>query len=140
MPLSNYAAQATLNSLFGKTSNFGALATRPTLYVALFTTAPANDGTGGTEVSATSTGYARVSTAPADWNAATLANPSVVSNVNPITFAKATGSWGTITSFGIYDAATAGNYLGGGTLTTQKSPTTGDTPQYDAGQLTASLT
>lgn len=140
MPFSDYAAGALLNAFFGNTSAFGALASAPTIYVALFTTQPATDGTGGSEVSTTSTGYARVATAASDWNAATNANPAVVTNVNAITFPKATGSWGTITSFGLYDAATGGSYLGGGTITTQKSPTSGDTPQYDAGQLSASLT
>lgn len=137
MSLSNYTAQALLNSLFGKTSNFGALASAPTIYVALFTTQPAEDGTGGTEVSGGS--YARVSTAAGDWNAATSADPSLLDNANAITFPQATGSWGTVTSFGLYDASSGGNFLGASALDTNKSPTSGDTPEFAAGELNLTL-
>lgn len=137
MSFSNRTAQALLNAMFGKTSNFGALASAPTIYVALFTTAPGEDGTGGTEVSGGS--YARVATVGADWNAATLADPSLIDNANAITFPTASGAWGTVTSFGLYDAATVGNYLGGGALGTSKAPTTGDTPRFSAGELNVTL-
>lgn len=137
MSFSNYAAQAILNSVFGKTSSFGALATRPTLHVALFTTAPGEDGTGGVEVSGN--GYTRVATAPADWDVATLADPSVIDNIAEIAFPQATGPWGTVVAFAVYDAASVGNYIGGNALTTSKSPTNGDTPRFAAGLLTVSL-
>lgn len=133
MSFSNYTSQATLNSLFGKTSAFGALASRPTFYIALSTTAPTETG-GVTEP--VGNGYARVATAPADWNAATLADPSVTTNASEIAFPQATGAWGTITHFAVFDAATAGNYLGASNaLTTPKSPTSGDTPRFAAGQI-----
>lgn len=137
MSFSNYAAQAVLNSLFGKTSNFGALASAPTIYVALFTTMPGEDGTGGTEVSGGS--YARVATVAGDWNAATSADPSVVDNANAVTFPEATGAWGTVVGFGLFDAATVGNYLGGNTFGTSKAPTSGDTPEFAAGDLDVTL-
>lgn len=137
MSFSNYMAQALLNSAFGKTSNFGALASAPTMYVALFTTIPGEDGTGGTEVSGN--GYNRVSTAAGDWNAATSADPSVVDNANAVTFPEATGAWGNVVAFGLYDAATTGNYLGGNSLNVAKSPTSGDTPSFAAGELDVSL-
>lgn len=63
-----YASAAILNSLFGKTSNFGALATAPSLYLGLSSTQPGPAGAGVTEPSAG--GYARVAAAAADWNAA----------------------------------------------------------------------
>ena len=137
MSFSNYTAQALLNSLFGKTSNFGALASRPTIYVALSTADPLEDGSGVAEP--TGNGYARVATTPADWNDATLADPSVIDNANAITFPQATGAWGTITHFALYDAAVGGNYLGGGALSTSKAPTTGDTPSFAAGELNVTL-
>jgi hypothetical protein len=60
--LSDYLAQAVLNFMTG-TSPMPALASR---YLALFTAAPTADaGTGGTEVSTSSTGYARVQVAGA---------------------------------------------------------------------------
>lgn len=138
MSFSNYTSQAVLNSLFGKTSNFGALASEPAKYVALYTTAPAEDGTGGVEVSGN--GYTRVSTTAANWDVATLANPSVLSNSADIEFPSATGPWGEIVAFGIMDAATDGNYLIGSTLNVAKSPTDGDVARFAAGQLSVSLT
>src|SRR5690606_40337569 len=97
MSFSNYTAQAVLNSLFGKTSNFGELASRPTIYVALSTADPLEDGSGVAEPAGN--GYARAATTPADWNDATLADPSVINNANAIAFPQATGAWGTITHF-----------------------------------------
>jgi hypothetical protein len=138
MSLSNYAAAAMLNSLFGKTSDFGALASRPTLYVALFTTMPDEAGAGGTEVSGGS--YARVSTAPGDWDASTTSDPPTVDNSAVITFPEATGSWGTVVGFGFYDASSAGNYLGGNTFSGgSKAPGSGDTPRFNAGELDVSM-
>jgi hypothetical protein len=60
--LSDYLAQAVLNFMTGN-SPMPAIASR---YLALFTAAPTADaGTGGTEVSTSSTGYARVQVAGA---------------------------------------------------------------------------
>lgn len=137
MSFGNRTAQALLNSLFGKTSNFGALASAPAIFAALSTTAPAEDGTNVSEPAGN--GYARVATVGADWNAATLADPSVISNANPITFPTATGAWGTVTHVALYDALTAGNYLGSGTLLVSKAPTNGDTPSFAAGTLAVTL-
>lgn len=138
MSFSNYTSQAVLNSLFGNTSNFGALAAEPDKFIALYTTAPAEDGTGGVEVSGN--GYARVSTSASDWGDATLANPSVLTNAADIEFPQATGAWGEIVAFGILDAVTGGEFLIGADLDVPKSPTEGDTARFAAGQLTVSLT
>lgn len=137
MSFSNYMAQALLNSTFGKTSNFGALGSAPTIYVGLSTTAPAEDGTNVTEP--VGNNYARVSTAAGDWNAASLADPSALDNANSITFPTASGSWGSCTHFVLYDAVSGGNYLGGSSLTTSKSPGNGDTPSFAANSLTVTL-
>jgi len=137
MSFTNRTAQALLNSLFGKTSNFGALATVPTIYVALSTTTPNEAGTNVTEP--VGNGYARVSTAAGDWNTATNADPSVVTNANAVTFPEASGSWGDLTHFVLYDALTVGNVLGSAALTTPKTPTAGDIPLFPVGALTCSL-
>lgn len=140
MSFSNRTAQALLNSLFGKTSNFGALASAPTIYVGLSSTAPAEDGTNVTEPSAG--GYARVSTAAGDWNIATDADPSVVDNANAIAFPTATANWlagADITHFVLYDASTSGNVLASGALTTAKAVLSGDTLSFAAGDLEVSL-
>ena len=133
MSFSNYTNQAILNSLFGKTSNFGALGSAPTIYVALFTTKPGEDGTGETEVSGGS--YARVTTAATDWNDATNADPSEVTNANEISFGTATAGWGTVTAVGFYDASTGGTMLLAADLTTSKTINNGDAFVFPAGEL-----
>lgn len=140
MSFSNYSAQAILNSVFGKTSNFGALASVPTIWVGLSSTTPAEDGTNITEPSAGA--YARVQTAAVDWNAATDADPSVVTNANAITFPTATATWvagADLTHFVLFDASTAGNALGSGALSVAKPVTDGDTAEIGAGDASASL-
>ena len=134
MSFSQHTAQALLNYMFGKTSNFD---TNPTIHVALSTTAPAEDGTNVTEP--VGNAYARVATVAGDWNDATDADPSLLDNLNAITFPQASGSWGTCTHFALYDALTAGNYLGGAALNTSKTPGDGDTPSFSAGELDVTL-
>ena len=130
MTLSNYAENAILNSLFGKTSDFGALASAPTLYVALSTADPDEDGSGMAEPSGN--GYARVATADTDWNAAAS---SVVTNANTVQFPEATGPWGTATHFALFDASTSGNLIASGALTLAKAFDDGDTPSFESGDL-----
>ena len=50
------------------------------------------------------------------WVDVTAANPNVMTNNATITFPTSGASWGTITWFGVWDASTAGNYLGRGQL------------------------
>jgi hypothetical protein len=142
MSLSNYAAQALWNAFFGKTSAFGTLSSRPTIYVGLSTTTPT--ATGGNVTEPSSGSYARVATAPADWNVGTSADPSVIDNANPITFPTATGNWASsanMTHFVLYDAASAGNFLGFGAIGGTPAPVlTGQTPSFAAGTLDTSLT
>lgn len=138
MSFTNRTAKGLLDSLFGKTSVFGALATAPTIHVGLSTTAPAEDGTNVTEP--VGNGYARVATAAGDWNTATDADPSVIDNANAVTFPQASGSWGTVTHFVLFDAATAGNVLTSGALDTPRTPSdTTDPASFAAGALNTTL-
>ena len=118
-----------------RTSSF----TKPTtLAVGLFTAAPSDAG-GGTEVSGGS--YARVSVNPLDanWTAASSTD-GVTTNVNAVTFAAPTATWGTVTHFGIYDATTAGNLLVWGALTTSRVISNGDAaPSFAAGALSVTF-
>jgi len=118
-----------LNHIFGKATYTAAT----NIYVALFVGDPTDTGTGGVEVSGG--GYARVSTTPADWNVAAAGS---IDNANVITFAKATGSWGTPDYFALYDAV-AGNLIGSGAITTPKATTTDDTPSFAAGSIVVTL-
>lgn len=56
-----------------------------------------------------------------------------------VTFPAATANWGTITHVAVMDAATSGNVLFWGAVTTSKTIETGDTFQITSGNLTISL-
>jgi hypothetical protein len=109
------------------------------LYVALFTTLPAEDGTGGVEVSGT--GYARVQhdAADANWTAPTGGN-GLYSNNGAVQFGSPTANWGSIVGFGLYDASVAGNYLLGALFASPVTVNDGDpAPAFATGQLTITI-
>jgi len=126
--LSDYAEAKILDHSVGKTSW-----TMPTIYVALYTTAP-TDSTAGTEVSGGA--YARVATTGATWSAASA---GANANAADIVFPEATASWGVVTAVALLDASTAGNIVWYGTLTASKTVDSGDTVRFVAGDLTLSL-
>jgi len=126
---SDYWENEILNHLFGK-GNY----TPPTIYVGVSTADPGDSGAGLTEPSGG--GYARRQTMSTDWNAAA---DGLLDNANTITFNVATGDWGTVTHFALFDAATAGNMLVHGALAQAKVITNGDTLQFVAGDLHVTL-
>ena len=94
--MSNYLENALINATLRNTSY-----TSPsTVYVALFTSDPTDAGS-GTECSGSA--YVRQS--------ATFGTPSDgASSISAdVEFPQATGAWGTITHFGIFDASSSGN-------------------------------
>lgn len=125
---SDYAENKVLDHIVGKTSF-----TMPSVWVALYTAIPSDSG-GGTECTGGS--YARKSTAGADW---TAASGGATSNANAITFITPTGSWGTATHFGLFDAATTGNLLAWAPLTTPQAIGTGNTVSFAVGDLDITL-
>ena len=109
--------------------------TSPTnIFVALSTADPLDDGTGMAEPSGN--GYARESTSGTDWD---VSSGGSTANATEISFTEATGSWGTITHFALFDAITAGNMLAHGDLTTSKAIDDGDTARFPIGNITVSL-
>jgi hypothetical protein len=124
MSKTDFAENKVLDHMTGK-ATWGAV----TCYVGLFTAAPSDAG-GGTEVTGGS--YARKATAAGDWNSASGGSTS---NLNPITFVTATGSWGTVTHFALFDAASAGNMLRWAALGASKTIGTGDTASFAGGAL-----
>ncbi len=132
MSFSDYLEAKVLDHVFGKTAY-----TMPTVYVGLSTADPLDTAAGLAEP--TGGAYARVATSAATWNAATQGAPSSINNAAAITFPAATASWGTVTHFALFDAATAGNMLASGALTTAKAVGSGDTVKFDIGQLSATL-
>jgi len=125
---SDYLENKILNYIF----NGGTFTAPSNVYIALFTVAPTDAGTGGTEVATGS--YARASQACNTGNFATTTT-GVITNVNDITFPQATASWGSIVAWGIYDASTSGNLLYWNTMT-PKTVAINDTVTVVAGQLT----
>lgn len=98
-------------------------------YLSAHTADPGNDGSN--EVAGGS--YARVA---ASTFTITPANPSVAANDDILEFPVATGSWGTVTHFGLWSAAVAGTFLGGKILNASKAITTDDILRFLAGTLT----
>jgi hypothetical protein len=124
--MSNYLENALINATLRNTSYTSPAA----VYVALFTSDPTDAGS-GTEVSGGS--YAR--------QAATFGSPSngASTTTADIQFPQATGNWGTVAYFGIYDASSSGNLLYHGALTASKTIETGDVFKIASGSLTVTL-
>lgn len=119
----------------------------PACYIGLFTAAPSDSG-GGTEVSGGS--YARVNTSAglttwagtqsAGSTTASSGTGGQTSNNGAITFPAPSANWGSITHFGIFDAASGGNLLFHGALTASKTVNNGDpAPSFTSGSLTVTL-
>ena len=98
-------------------------------YVSLHISDPLD--TGGSEV----TGGAYARQGPIAFTD-TGSNPTVSSNSAIVTFPAATAAWGTVGFFGVWDAATGGNFRGSGAVTTPKAVGIGDTARFAAGALT----
>lgn len=120
---SDYLYQNNMDFLLSGTT-WSALAN---IYIALFTTVPSLDGTGGTEVSTSGTGYARVAVAQGGWTGPSGANLEY-SNTADVQFGAPTANWGTIIGSGLYDSDTGGsnNLLYVAYLTTPKTVNNGD--------------
>lgn len=111
-----------------------------TMYIGLSTTTPTEAGGNFTEPSGGS--YARVSTAAADWSAATGTAPATKTNTATKTFTTASATWSSgsnMTHFGLFDASSAGNLLCWGLLGTAKPVISGDTASFGAGALVLKL-
>jgi hypothetical protein len=101
------------------------------IYVSLHSADPG--ATGASELSGNA--YARV--AVADWDAA---SSKATANGAVINFPTATDPWSEATHFGIWDAATAGNFWLGGELTAGVTIAAGEAARYDAGDLDVAIT
>ena len=101
----------------------------PTKYIGLFTAAPGETG-GGTEVSGNA--YAR-------QTMAFTTSGDTTSNNAAVEFPTATGSWGTITHVGIFDAVSSGNLMVYATLTASKAIASGDVFRVPSDDLDITL-
>ena len=126
MSFTNFLETEILDHVFA-----GAAYTAPgTHYLALFT-AIANGETGSvTELSGSA--YARQSVA-------FTTSGNTTSNNAAVEFPTATGSWGTVTHVGVYDASTSGNLMAYATLSSSKAIDTGDVFRVPSGDLDITL-
>lgn len=126
--LADYAENAFLDDVLGGTSM-----ALPTVYLAI--------GTGNTDAGVTTevsgTAYARVLVGGAAWNAAAS---RAIDNNATITFPTAgAGGWGTPDTWAVFDAATVGNQLFYGDITTPKLISDGQTPSFAATTINCSV-
>ena len=135
MSLGNSYEDRILDSMIGSTQ----LTASNTLWIGLSTGTIADDASGLAEPSGN--GYARVATVNSS-NAWSASASGVKRNAAAITFPTATGSWGNVTDFAIWAAATStgvGAMIAYGTLGTAKNITNGDAPSFGVGSLALSL-
>lgn len=124
--LSTFLANELLDHIFN-----AAYTPPATVYLGLSTADPLDDGSGLAEPSGN--GYAR--------KAITLgaAASRQVAQSGAVNFDQATGSWGTISHWALFDAVSGGNMLAHGALNTSKQVVSGNTPSVASGEVTVSI-
>ena len=111
--------------------NSGVFTAPGTLYLALLTADPTDAGLTTNEV--TGNAYTRKAISFG------VASNGVSTTDADVTFDQATGTWGTISHFGIMDAATLGNMLFHSNLNTSKTIETDDIFKVSSGNITVTL-
>lgn len=137
MPYTNYLDEKLNKLSFGKTAYAG----ETTVYVALSTSTPTKSGSNFTEPSGNA--YTRVSVTnnTTNWvpSGSQPGTGQQQENGTTVQFPTATGSWGTVTYFGIYDASTSGNLLAYGVLDTSRTILNQDSASFAPGALKIKL-
>ena len=122
------------NKLLDHTLATTAYTAPSTAYLGLFTgSASANLETGTLTNEVTGGSYAR------ETISFDAASGGTATNDATVTFTTATADWGTITHVAIMDAASSGNVLFYGAVTTSKEILNGDTFQVSSGNLSITL-
>ena len=125
---SGHLQDALLNHLFDQSAF-----STPDIYVSLHVSTPGESGV--YELFFTD-GYARVYTYFDDW---ILAASGMIQNYAEIAFPMATGYWGYVPYFGLWDHATSGNFLVYGTITPSMEIAFGDVAKFALYDLTVTL-
>jgi hypothetical protein len=126
MSFTNFLETEILDHVFA-----GAAYTAPsTKYLALFTAIA--DGEAGSVTELSGSAYARQSVA-------FTTSGNTTSNNAAVEFPTATGSWGTVTHVGVYDASSSGNLMAYATLSSSKAIATGDVFRVPSGDLDITL-
>jgi hypothetical protein len=126
---SDYWENEVLDHVFGKGEY-----TPPSIYVGLSAADPTDSGAGLSEPNGD--GYARAETTEGDWN---VAAGGLLDNANTITLGPATGNWGTLTHFALFDAPSGGHLLVHGTLAQPRTVASGDLARFAGGEIDVTL-
>ena len=136
MPLTYKAANLFLDHLVGTDLIEGR---GTSVHIGLSSTAPNRDGSGYTEPAA-ATGYARVGIGKnTNLQCMEKAKSGAATNESTIFFPEAMASWGKLTYYLLFDAATGGNLLAYGPLDDPISPEKGKVPIIRPGNLTMTM-
>jgi len=134
--ISTYLAEKLLDLMFRNQAY-----AKPATYAAL-TTATIADGDSGSTITEPSDGYARKQVninggSSPTWDIATGTAPAYVDNTHAITFAQASGDWGTIVAVAICDALATGtgNLLFYDNAMADQAVNNGDTAEFPIGDL-----
>lgn len=120
--MSDYLEEAFLNWLLGGT-----------VYLGLAISTPFTDSAYASEASGGS--YARATLASAFTVADAGGGQWQASNAAGVSFVEASGDWGEVVGWGIFDAAVAGNLLAHGSVDTPRTIYSGNTAHIEAGSL-----
>lgn len=120
--LSDYAENKVLDVL-GANATF----TAPSNVYLGLSTGSLGDDNSGTELSGNN--YSRVSVSFGAAASGTMSNDAAIE------FAAATGSWGSVSHWGLYDAASSGNLLVHGSFSAAKTISSGDVLKVATGDL-----
>lgn len=140
--LTDYAENKLIDALL----RAQAIGTPATWYVALYTTA-CSDSAAGTEVSGNNYSRPSVAASLANFSGTQSAGSTTASsgtggqssNNATISFATPSGTWGTVTHWGLVDAASAGNVWVCAALTLSKTINSGDAVSFSAAALSVTL-
>lgn len=121
--LANFIENEMLDHIF----KVGSYSPPATVYVGLSTADPGDDGGGLAEPSGNN--YTRKAITFAAASSRAIAQTGVV------TFNQATGSWGTISHWALFDASTSGNMMAHGSFAASKTIASGNTPSIASGGI-----
>lgn len=134
--MTNILAAKVLDHIFMKT----ALPAPVNLWIGLSSTTPTSAGANVTEPPGVD-GYARVSTAGADWTTATIADPSLTENATVVQFPTVINNpWPVQTNLLLWDSSTGGDLWSFAALDTAKGAAVGSDPSFPINDLDFTLT
>lgn len=127
--------EKVLKHLFG----ISAYSAPTTVWVAVCTGGVTDAGVANGEPSGNSYTRVAITNNGSYWDYSQVGGLTKIANHAAVTFPQASGSWGTLTDVFLVDAASGGNILAHATLATSKTIGSGDTLQFNAGDLQFTL-